>query len=117
MNFFKVVFFTILICIFLSACAQENLVFYGDSANWEVQYEINKEVNCGAQSGYIKYIGNSPVPERLEYSIYKSEGSVSLDEYGVFTLPLGCSNASEGSEIEAIIKWDNQSDTIPLTVK
>ena len=102
----------------LSACIQKTLIFFGESENWRVQYEVTHDGGCNATAGYIKYIGDAPQPERLEVDIDKTEGgSVSLDENGMFLMPYGCSNASEGSELKAIIKWDNQSETIPLPVK
>ncbi len=55
--------------------------------------------------------------KKIEYSYDKASGDVSLDEHGVFMLPNGCTHATENSEIEVIIKWDNQSETINLTVK
>ncbi|MGG1190960.1 hypothetical protein ABHM95_07105 [Solibacillus isronensis] len=37
-----------------------------------------------------------------------------MDENGMFSLLKGCSNLVKGSEVEAIIKWDNKTDIIPL---
>lgn len=117
MNFSKVGILIILLGIsLLSACNQIPLIFSGESDNWRVHYEVNKNDECRETSGYIKYIGNEPIPEELEYSISNSTGTVPLEGNG-YTLPRGCTNANEDSEIEAIIKWDNKSETIPLIVE
>ncbi|WP_043933846.1 hypothetical protein [Bacillus sp. EB01] len=119
----RIGFFILLLCIaLLSSCSQKTLIFTGESDNWKVQYEVKESgENCGKPSGestgYIKYIGETSFPESIEYSLSNSEGAVPLEKDGVFTLPIGCTNAKEHSEIEAIIKWDEKSETIPLYVK
>src|SRR5690606_31773269 len=105
MNFTKIGILLILSGIsLLSACTLKPLIFSGESDNWRVHYEAKKGDKCQATSGYIKYIGDSPIPERVEYSIQYSMGSVPLEQNGSFTMPNGCTNASKDSEIEAIIK-------------
>ncbi|MGE7092007.1 hypothetical protein ACQKII_11255 [Lysinibacillus sp. NPDC048646] len=117
--------FTILFCImFLSGCMPKVMTFSGENENWEVQFEVSydkiKNDKCGATSGYIRYIGDKPIPKQIEYTIdhdLETSGLDSLDKNGVFTMAKGCSNAVEGTEVEIKIKWDNQSETIPLKVK
>ena len=117
MNFSKVGILIIFVGIsLLSACTQKTHIFSGESDNWSVRYEVNKNDGCTETNGYIQYIGSESTPERLEYSIHYSEGSVPLEQGGRFTLPQ-CSSASEDVEITAIIKWDNESEEIPLTVE
>lgn len=102
----------------LTACIQKDYVFFGESENWRVQYTVTDDSGCNSTKGYIKYLGNDPMPEQLEFSVDKVEGaSISLDENGMFFLPYGCSNATEGSELKANIKWENQSETIQLPLK
>lgn len=102
----------------LSACIQKDYVFFGESENWRVQYTVTDDSGCNSTKGYIKYLGNDPKPEQLEFNVDKIEGaSISLDENGMFYLPYGCSNATEGSELKATIKWDTQSETIQLPLK
>ena len=117
MNFSKV---GILIALFgislLAACTQKTHIFSGESDNWSVRYEVNKTDRCTETNGYIQYIGTESTPERLDFSIHDSEGSVPLELDGRFTLPQ-CSRASEDVEITAIIKWDNESEEIPLKVE
>ncbi|MEK5080034.1 hypothetical protein MKX73_13985 [Solibacillus sp. FSL W7-1436] len=104
--------------ILLSACIQKDYTFFGESENWRVQYTVTDDSGCNSTKGYIKYLGNDPMPEQLEFSVDNTEGaSVSLDENGMFFLPYGCSNATEGSELKAKIKWNNQSETIQLPLK
>ncbi len=118
MNSKRIRFFIIfLIFSLLSACAGETFIFSGESDNWSVHYEVEKGDSCQPTSGAIKFIGNDHIPKKIEYSYDKASGDVSLDEHGVFMLPNGCTHATENSEIEVIIKWDNQSETINLTVK
>lgn len=102
----------------LSACIQKDLIFFGESENWRVQYVVTDENGCNSTKGYIKYLGDDPMPEQLEFNLDKVEGaSVSLDKNGMFFLPYGCSNATEGSELAATIKWNSQSETIQLPLK
>lgn len=102
----------------LSGCIQKELIFFGETENWRVQYVVTHDDVCNATKGYIKYLGNEPMPERLELDIDKVEGaSITLDENGMFHLLNGCSNATEGSELKAIIKWENKTETIPLPYK
>lgn len=124
MNFSKVGILIILLGItLLSACTQKHLTFFGESENWSIHYEVENSNDYRETTGNIRYIGNEPLPEGLEYSISSSAGTVPLEENGVFTLPRsrnscdGCNSSSENSEIEAIIKWDNNSETIPLIVE
>ncbi|WP_155593306.1 hypothetical protein [Lysinibacillus cavernae] len=102
--------------LLLSACEGETFIFYGESDNWAVHYEVEKSDNCQPTSGYIKFIGKQPIPLNIEYAISDSSGDVPLEDNGTFTLPNGCTNATEDSKIEAIIKWDNQSEAIPLPI-
>ena len=102
----------------LSGCIQKDIIFFGESENWRVQYVVTDDNNCNATKGYIQYTGNEPMPERVEFDLDNTEGaSVTLNENGMFLFPYGCSNATEGSELKAVIKWDNQSETIPLPLK
>lgn len=57
------------------------------------------------------------MPEELELSLDNGGGTISLDESGMFSLLKGCSNLVNGPEVEAIIKWDNKTDIIPLILK
>jgi len=111
---FLVIFFSLLL---LTACEGETFILYGESENWAVHYEVEKSADCQPTSGYIKFKGNQPIPEKVEYAISNSSGDVPVEENGTFMLPNGCTNATEDSKIEAVIKWDNQSETIPLTNK
>ncbi|MBO0588385.1 MULTISPECIES: hypothetical protein [unclassified Sporosarcina] len=107
----------------LSAWTQKHLTFFGESENWSIHYEVENSNDYRGTIGNIRNIGNAPIPEGLEYSISNSEGSASLEENGVFTMPrsrngcVGCTSSSENSEIEAIIKWDNNSELIPLIAR
>ncbi|MGE7110126.1 hypothetical protein [Lysinibacillus sp. NPDC047702] len=101
----------------LSACAGETFIFSGESDNWNVKYEVMKGDSCQSTSGTIKFIGNEPIPEKVEYSYDKASGVAPLDEHGVFVLPNGCTYETENSEIEITLTWDNQSETIPLKIK
>lgn len=104
--------------IFLFAYKQKPLTFVGASDNWSIHYEVNEKNGCRVSSGYIKYVGSGSIPEVLEYSIYRSTGTVPLEKNSVFTLPYsGCTDISKNSDIEAIIKWDHQSERIPLTIQ
>ncbi|MDM5247996.1 MULTISPECIES: hypothetical protein [unclassified Lysinibacillus] len=111
---FSVIFFGLLL---LTACEGETFILYGESENWAVQYEVEKSADCQPTSGYIKFIGTQPNPKKVEYDISNSTGDVPIEENGTFTLPNGCTNATEDSKIEAVIKWDSHSETIPLTNK
>ncbi|MFJ7667179.1 hypothetical protein ACIQXI_08720 [Lysinibacillus sp. NPDC097195] len=111
---YLVIFFSLL---FLTACEGETFILYGESENWAVHYEVKKSTDCQPTSGYIKFIGNQLIPEKIEYAISNSSGDVPIEENGTFTLPNGCTNATKDSEIDAVIKWDNQSETILLTNK
>ncbi|MGE7093727.1 phosphoadenosine phosphosulfate sulfotransferase [Lysinibacillus sp. NPDC048646] len=102
---------------FLSSCAGQTFLFTGESDNWSIRYEVEKAKSCQPTTGAIKYIGKEPMPKRLEYSYERASGDSPLNEYGVVTLAKGCTYAVEDSEIEVILKWDNQTETVPLTVK
>ena len=124
-------FLIILLSVFLlSACTEQNteekkLIFSGESDNWSVSYEadvITETTENSETTGYtIQYIGNGPIPERIEYSIFRSSGSTTLDQNGAYkTYGSSCSNCavtSEDSEMEATIKWWNSSETIPLVLE
>ena len=119
---YKVLIILFTVSIILSGCLEKPLTFVGESDTWKVHYEVAQvkklDEECNATSGYIKYIGTDPMPEHLELDIDNVEGAnISLDENGMFLLLKGCSNLVKGSEVEAIIKWDNQTDTIPLLLK
>ena len=107
----------------LSACGEIPITFFGKSDNWSVHYEITKQDDqdeqgkCAQDVRYIKYIGNKPTPKMVEYSILNGTGVVPLSEQGNHYLAKGCINANEDTEIEAIIKWDGKSETIPLIVE
>ncbi|CEG27156.1 hypothetical protein [Bacillus sp. B-jedd] len=113
--------FVLLLCIaLLSSCSQKTHISTGESDNWKIQYEVKKSGGkcskpSGESSGYIKYIGKSTLPESIEYIFSNSMGSVPLEKAGVFTLPIGCTNAMEPSEV--IIKWDGKAEIIPLSLK
>jgi len=118
MNFKSVRLWMIFLILLLSSgCDGETFIFSGESNNWSVHYEVEKGDSCQPTSGTIKFIGNEPIPKKIEYSYDKASGVALLDEQGVFVLPNGCTHETENSEIEITIKWDNQSETIPLTVK
>ena len=104
--------------ILLSACIQKDYVFFGESENWRVHYVVTDDNGCNSTKGYIKYLNNDSLPEQLEFSVDNKEGaSISLDENGMFFMPYGCSNATDGSELKATIKWNSQSETIQLQLK
>lgn len=92
-------------------------MFTGESDNWSVRYEVEKTNSCQPTAGAIQYIGKETIPKRIEYSYDKASGDEPLNEYGVATLAKGCTYAREDSEIAVMLKWDNQTETIPLTVK
>ncbi len=119
MNFSKVGILIILLGLsLLSACGQIPITFSGESDNWSVHYEITEhDGKCRETSGYINYIGNEPIPKVLEYSLSNSTGTAPLDKHGNYTMTYGCTNANEDTEIEAILKWDSKSETIPLIVE
>lgn len=105
----------------LSACGEIPITFSGESDNWSVHYEVsetNEKGKCArGDDRHIRYIGNKPIPKRLEYSISTESGDAPLFEQGIHTLGNGCLHADTGMEIEAIIKWNGKSETIPLTVE
>lgn len=116
---YKVLIILFTVSIILSGCLEKPLTFLGKSDTWKVHYEVAQvkklDEDCNTTSGYIRYLGPEPMPERLELDIDKVEGaSITLDENGMFLLLNGCSNATEGSELKATIKWENQTETIPL---
>ena len=118
---YKVLIILFTVTTILSGCLEKPLTFVGESDNWKVHYEITQvkklDEECNITSGYIRYIGTEPMPEELEVSLDNGGGIISLDENGTFTLFKSCSNLVKGSEVEAIIKWDNQTDAIPLILK
>ena len=118
---YKVLIILFTVSIILSGCLEKPLTFVGESDTWKVYYEVAQvkklDEDCNTTSGYIKYLGTEPMTEELEFSLDKGGGTISLDENGMFSLFKGCSNLVKGSEVEAIIKWDNQTDTIPLLLK
>ncbi|MBC9710469.1 MAG: hypothetical protein H9W80_14830 [Enterococcus sp.] len=116
---YKVLIILFTVSIILSGCLEKPLIFVGESDTWKVHYEVAQvkklDEECNTTSGYIRYLGTEPMPERLELDIDKVEGAIiTLDENGMFHLLNGCSNATEGSEFKAAIKWENQTETIPL---
>ncbi|MGN4125174.1 phosphoadenosine phosphosulfate sulfotransferase [Lysinibacillus sphaericus] len=118
MNFNKISILLIFLSLsLLSSCAGETFLFTGESDNWSIRYEVEKGTSCQRSTGAIKYIGKDPIPKRIEYSYESASGDSRLNEYGVVTLAKGCTYAMEDSEIEVILKWDNQTETIPITVK
>ena len=114
----KVLLILITVSIILAGCLEKPLIFVGESDTWKVHYEVAQlkklDEECKTTSGYIRYLGAEPMPQELEVSLDNGGGTISLDENGMFSLFKGCSNLVEGSEVEAIIKWNNQSETIPL---
>lgn len=121
MNFSKVGILIILLNMsLLSACGEIPITFSGESDNWSVHFEIterDEQRKCEQDVRFIKYIGNEPTPQMVEYSIFTETGVVPLSEQGNHYLAKGCINANEETEIEAIIKWDGKSETIPLIVE
>lgn len=115
---FKVLIILFTVATILSGCLEKPLTFIGESDTWKVHYEVTQVKKlveeCNTTSGYIRHIGNEIKPKELEFSIDNKTGSISLDDNGMFSLFKGCSNLSEGSEVEAIIKWDNQTEIIPM---
>ena len=116
---YKVLIILFTVSIILSGCLEKPLTFIGESDTWKVHYEVAQvkklDEECNTTSGYIRYLGTEPIPERLELDIDKVEGaSITLDENGMFLLLNGCSNATEGAELKATIKWENQTETLPL---
>ncbi|GLC88992.1 hypothetical protein [Lysinibacillus piscis] len=104
--------------LLLSACEGETFVFTGESDNWKMNYEVEKSrEGCQRTAGAIKYIGKEPMPKMIEISYDKASGNSPLDHNGVYTLMNGCSNASADEELELTIKWNDQTEIIPLTVK
>ncbi len=105
--------------LFLSACSQEIITFSGKSENWDVQYELLKDNTHPETKGSIRFIGTEPIPERIEFTIYDTSGNVHLDKNGVYILGkcIGCHVPDALTEIEAIIDWDNKSETIFLEVE
>ncbi|MFU8646984.1 hypothetical protein ACNA06_06605 [Lysinibacillus sp. RSDA_15] len=117
-------FISSLCMLFLFGCIPKALTFSGENENWEVQFEVTydkmKQEHCGATSGTIRYIGDKPLPKQIDYTLQhetETSGSDSLDKNGVFIMANGCSNAVESTEVEITINWDNQTETIPLTVR
>lgn len=115
-----IIFFVIFL---LSACSteQKQLIFSGEGDNWSVRYEVTIIDENSENKGFIiKYTGNGPIPKQLEYSIDSTSGSGTdlLDENGVLKrVGFGCDGCAitrENQEIEAIIKWDDSSEIIPL---
>ena len=118
---FKIVILLFTVTTILSGCLEKPLIFVGESDNWKVHYEIAQvkkpDGACNRTSGNIIYTGTDSTPERIEFSIDQAKGNVPLEENDMFTLLNGCSNLVEGSEVEAIIKWNDQTDVIPLVVQ
>lgn len=58
-----------LLCLtFLVGCVEKPLLFSGESDYWEVEFQPNSnDKNCDSSMGYIKYIGEAPAPESVEY--------------------------------------------------
>ena len=122
MNSGKVSFILILIgVILLSACGQKTLTFSGESVNWSVEYEFTQDGDFIESTGTIKYIGPQPAPAEIEYSLKNQSGNGPLAGNGVYYLgKSGCSNCSlpsEDSEFEVIIKWNDHTEKITLTME
>lgn len=114
-----ILFIIILNIFFISSCIPNTLIFSGESENWSIQYEVEKDGNTSSSKGYIKYIGEDRIPKDIEFSIAEKSGKVELDEVGVFILPEStcgenCATEHGHSEIEAVIKWNNRTETLPL---
>ena len=118
---YKVLIILFTVFTILSGCMEKPLTFVGENDTWKVQYEIAqlKKIpeDCNTTGGYIRYIGSEPMPEKLEFNLDNGGGTVSLDGNGMFSLLKGCSNLVKGSAVEAIIKWEDQTDIIPLLLK
>ena len=121
MNFSKVGILIILLSMsLLSACGEIPIIFFGKSDNWSVHYEITEQDDqgkCAQDVRYIKYIGNKPTPKMVEYSLLTESGIGPVGQKGMVYFSKGCINSFPDTEIEAIIKWDGKSETIPLIVE
>ncbi|KYG90689.1 hypothetical protein [Metasolibacillus sp. FSL K6-0083] len=115
-------FFIIIIAVlFLSACIPKIVTFAGEDENWKVIFEVTndkiKKEQCAEISGYIRYIGNEPIPEKIEYTInhgFETTDTPTLDDNGIFHFTKGCTYATEGSTVEITIQWEDKVTTIHL---
>ncbi len=127
--FLLIIIFSI---FFISACVSKTipkvLIFSGESDNWEVQYEVEevedvaKDEETSTTKGFIKYIGAKPIPEDIKVSISTRSEEAKLNDEGILTLSDQtcrgyCATESENSEIEAVIEWNNEKETLPLELK
>ncbi|MFJ8235461.1 phosphoadenosine phosphosulfate sulfotransferase [Ureibacillus sp. NPDC094379] len=115
-----IIFFGILL-LFACSTERKQLIFSGESDNWSVRYEVKIIDEDSETKGFIiKYTGNESIPKQLEYAIDSTSGSGTdlLDKKGVLKMAGsgcdGCAITREDQEIEAIIKWDDKSEIIPL---
>ncbi|MFC4409683.1 hypothetical protein ACFOZY_04445 [Chungangia koreensis] len=124
MKYGKVCFWIILLSIVLSACGQKNLIFSGENENWSVHYEFIQVGESVESTGYIKYIGPEPTPDRIDYQldIDTMSGNGPLAGNGIMYLLKSsclrnCSLPSGDSEFEAIVKWDEETERITLKLE
>lgn len=116
---------TLLLLTILSACSNAStLLFEGESENWIVRYEaIIHSLDSEETIYYFEYIGNEAIPFEVEYLIggHSQKGKTVVDEHGKFNTGIssctGCAVTFKSEEISMTIWWNDQVETIELTLK
>lgn len=118
----KLFFFGILLLI-LSGCGNgDRYNFSGSSENWDVFYTVDVIDSTSEETtGTIKYVGDEPVPQKINFKIGSKEGTNVEMEDGVtnigHTSCRGCSVTQEDEEIAVEINWDGQMENAVLTTE
>ncbi|MER1987111.1 MAG: hypothetical protein ABS948_14595 [Solibacillus sp.] len=115
----------LLLVALLSACSNANTLFFvGESEHWIVRYEAVIHSSNSEETIYrFEYVGDEAVPFEVEYlrSGHSQKGKTVIDEQGKFNTGIssctGCAITDESEEISMIIWWNDQMETIELTLK
>lgn len=120
----KIILLLIMISVLIGCANGDRYNFSGSSKNWNVFYVVDvSNGNEQSTTETIKYTGEEPAPETIDYKIEANSGGSegtgkTLDNGTTNTgssICEGCAVIQEDEEIEVEIKWDDQTENLILT--
>ncbi|MGM0878665.1 MAG: hypothetical protein ACQEWV_29270 [Bacillota bacterium] len=113
--------------VFLTACqSTNNQTFYGNGENWEVELKITQVDRKESEAIMLRYKGTDVDSfEKFEFKVEAPNwswgmGDIQLNKEGLFVEEnptLNEKNTNKTDNITIEIKWNEQTEIIPLSTK
>jgi hypothetical protein len=115
----------VILLMVLSGCMNgDRYDFSGSSENWEVSYVVKvSDGNKQSTTGTIKYIGEAPAPESIDYEIEAISGGTASTGVSIKDREAslgndmceGCAVIQKDEKLKAEINWEGQTENFLLS--